>query len=237
MSALYSHAIRWGWTTHNSITAVRTSAQRLRDPEFLTPGELQTLLKNLPQREGVMVLLDATTGLRRGEMIALRWQDIDFQHCIANITRSIYRNVVGNPKTRASRKPIPVHPVVIAELRMWMAESDYQADSDYIFASIQKNGTQPLQPDMVLKRHIRAALKQLGVEKRIGWHSFRHGLGTMFRLMKIDVKIAQEMLRHANPRITMELYQQALSDEKRDAQDAVFKGFLGSGLTIEPKRT
>ena len=222
MSAIFAHAIRYGWATHNPITAVRTSTQRLKDPEFLTPAELQGLLMRLPQRERVMVLLDATTGLRRGEMMVLRWQDLNFENNIANITRSIYRNVVGDTKTKASRKPVPLHPILVEELNRWRSESPYQADSDFLFPSIQKNGTQPLQPDIILKRHIRPALEQMGVNKRIGWHSFRHGLSQFLRQRGIDVKIAQDLLRHANSRITLDIYQQTVTDERRAAQVLAF---------------
>ena len=232
MSAVFSHAIRWGWAQTNPITAVRTSAQRLREPDILSPAELQALLKRLPQRERLMVLLDVTTGLRRGELMALRWQDLDFESMVANITRSIWRNVVGGTKTAASKKPVPLHPLVVGELSKWKEESLYKADSDFVFPSVQKSGMQPLQPDMILKRHIRPALKQMGVDKKIGWHSLRHSLGTMLRQMKIDVKIAQEMLRHANPGVTLGLYQQAMMDEKREAQDLALKGFLGPSLSF-----
>jgi integrase len=222
MSAIFAHAIRYGWASHNPITAVRTSTQRLKDPEFLSPAELQALLIRLPHRERVMVLFDATTGLRRGELMALRWQDLDFENNIANITRSIYRNVVGNTKTRASRKPVPLHPILVQELRQWRSESQYQADSDFLFPSIQKNGSQPLQPDMILKRHIRPALEQMGVKKRIGWHSFRHGLSQLLRQRGIEVKVVQELLRHANSRITLDIYQQTVTEERRAAQTLVF---------------
>jgi len=226
MSALYAHAIRYGWTVHNPITAVRTSTLRLSDPEFLSPKELQALLKELFLRERTMILLDASTGLRRGEMMALRWGDIDFETLTIKVTKSIFRNVVGKTKTGGSKKPVALHPIVAAELKLWRAESPYRSDSDYLFPSIQKNGAQPLSPDMILKRHIRPVLAAIGVKKRIGWHSFRHGLGTMLRQMKVDVKVAQEVLRHSNPSVTMGLYQQAVTDEKRDAQDRALRGFL-----------
>jgi integrase len=100
---------------------------------------------------------------------------------------------------------------------------------DQINARLGKISTQPLQPDMILKNHIRPVLKKMGVNKRIGWHSFRHGLGTMLRQSKVDVKVAQEILRHANPAVTMGLYQQAVTDEKREAQDLAVRKFWGWG--------
>ncbi len=82
---------------------------------------------------------------------------------------------------------------------------------------------------MILKRHIRPALKRIGVQgKRIGWHSFRHGLATMLRQHGIDLMTAQELLRHANSRITLESYQQSVAAEKRDAQNKVMGVLLAA---------
>jgi site-specific recombinase XerD len=91
---------------------------------------------------------------------------------------------------------------------------------------------QPIAPEMILRRHIRPALKKLGITKRIGWHSFRHGLATMLRQNGVDVKTAQELLRHANSRITMGIYQQSVSEEKRMAQELAF-GSLLKGVSVE----
>ena len=237
MSTLFAHAIRHGWATTNPITAVRASAKRLRTPDILTPTELQSLLQKLPHRERVMVLLAASTGLRRGELIALRWKDVNLETNEANVIRSIWHNVVGETKTEASRKPVALHPLVGAELSQWKLHSEYNSEDDFLFPSIQKNGTQPIQPEMVLRRHIRPALEELGVNKRIGWHSFRHGLATMLRQLGVDVKTAQEMLRHANPRITMEFYQQAVTEEKREAQGLAVKGLFGAGFGSAPSGT
>ena len=227
-SALFSHAIRYEWASRNPITAVRTSAKRLRVPDILTPEEIQALLLELPQRERVMVLLDGSTGLRRGELIALRWKDIDFDLAQANITRSIWRNVEGNTKTEASAKPVPLPAMVIEELKQWRLVSMYRGEDDFLFPSIAKNGTQPISPDMVLRRQIRSALTRIGVTKIIGFHSLRHGLGTMFRQQGVDLKTASELLRHANGRITFDIYQQAVSAEKRAAQDVAVLGLFGN---------
>ena len=71
---------------------------------------------------------------------------------------------------------------------------------------------------MLLKKIIRPALKEAGVHgKVIGWHSFRHSLATNLRSLGVDVKVAQELLRHANSRVTMDFYTQAVSSAKRTA--------------------
>src|SRR6201998_538780 len=235
MSDIFSHAIRYGWTSHNPITAVRTSAKRLRDPDILTPEEFQGLLGELGQRERLLVLLAGTTGLRRGELIALCWEDIDFAKNIVNITHAIWHNVEGETKTSASRNPVPLQPLMMDELNRWRKSSLYRSDQDYIFPSIQKNGTQPLQPEMVLRRHIRPALARMGVTKKIGWHSFRHGFSNLLRENGVDVKVAQELLRHANSRITLDIYQRTVTDERRAAQELVFKDLLGKSGPRNPK--
>ncbi len=234
MSALFSHAIRYEWAARNPITAVRTSAKRLRTPDILMPEEFQALLLELSQRERVMVMLDGSTGLRRGELIALRWRDIDFELKQANVTHTVWRNVEGDTKTEASRKPVPLPALVVEELKQWRMVTLYRSDEDFLFPSIIKNGTQPITPDMILRRHLRPALKRIGVTKRIGYHSFRHGLATMLRRHGVDIKTAQELLRHANRRITLEVYQQTVGAEKRLAQDQAFKGLFEGGSTQHP---
>jgi hypothetical protein len=66
-------------------------------------------------------------------------------------------------------------------------------------------------------------------EKVIGWHSFRHSLATNLRAAGVDLKTAQELLRHANSRITLEVYTRAISSTKREANDRVMQMFLDAG--------
>lgn len=234
MSAMFSHGIRYEWAARNPISAVRTSSKRLRTPDILAPEEFQSLIQELPERARVIVLLAGTTGLRRGELIGLRWGDINFELSQADVTRSIWRNVEGDTKTEVSRRPVPLHPIVIEALERWRKESLYASEADFVFPSIEKNGTQPISPETILRRQIRPALKKLGITKRVGFHTFRHTLGTLLRQRGIDIKTAQELLRHANPRITMEIYQQAVSAERREAQNRVVTGLIPAGLLQHP---
>src|SRR5215469_6988870 len=89
LSALYSHAIRWEWAEKNPITSVRQSAKRQKAPDVLTPEEIMAFLKELSDPLRMMIELDAFTGLRRGELIGLRWQDLDFESLILRVRRSV----------------------------------------------------------------------------------------------------------------------------------------------------
>jgi len=218
MSALFAHAKRYEFVLTNPIIGVRCSAKRLREPDVLTPDEFNRLVNELPLRERVMVLLAGTTGLRRSELIALAWQDIDFETLQVQVKRSCVHGQVGETKTPASARPVPLHPAVASELAEWKKVTVYRAPNDFLFQSIRNNGQVPVWPDILLKKVIRPAVERAGITgKTVGWHTFRHSLGTNLRFLGIDIKTAQELLRHANSRITLDLYTQAVSTQKREA--------------------
>ena len=74
---------------------------------------------------------------------------------------------------------------------------------------------------MVLKRYLQPAAERAGIAKRVGWHTFRHTFSTLLRANGEDIKVVQELLRHANSKIKMDIYTQALSPAKRQAQSRV----------------
>jgi integrase len=230
MSALFNHGIRHEWTHRNPITKVRASAKRLREPDVLSPAELSALISELPLREKAMVMLAGSTGLRRSELIALTWNDIDPLLIQVNVLRSCVRNHFGDTKTEASRRPVPLHSSVVECLNEWRKESKHNGDDDFLFPSNRKEGKQPITPDMVLKKVIRPALVRAKIiGKVIGWHSFRHSLATNLRASGADLKTAQELLRHANSRITLDIYTRAISETKRDANNKVMEMVIEAG--------
>jgi integrase len=159
MSVLFNRAIRHEFLPQNSnpISMVRQSAKRIRIPDILDVEELVALFEKLSHRERIMVLLDALTGLRRGELMALKWKDADFEQRELSVTRSIYRQVVGPCKTEVSQKPVPLDPWVAEELLTWKRTTPYNQLEDWIFASTRKKGKQPYSPAAILKRCIRPA--------------------------------------------------------------------------------
>jgi hypothetical protein len=143
------------------------------------------------------------------------------------VLRSCVRNRFGKTKTEASCRPVPLHPIVLNALLNWRDESLYATDADFLFPSLRHKGLKPLSPDHLLKKSIRPALVRAGiVDKRIGWHSFRHSLATNLRALGVDIKVAQELMRHASSRTTLDIYTQAVSQQKRDANAKVVERML-----------
>jgi integrase len=192
--------------------------------------EIASLLAELELRERTMVMLAGSTGLRRSELVALTWRDIDLELMQVNVRRSCVRNHFGDTKTEASRKPVPLHPSVVKCLQAWRKDSPYPGEDDFIFPSVRREGKQPPSPDTLLKKIIRPAVMRAGIkDKAIGWHSFRHSLAMNLRAAGVDLKTAQELLRHANSRITLDVYTRAISATKREANDRVMSMILDEG--------
>ena len=226
MSAVCSHAVRYGWMTTNPIRTVRQSAKRERIIVPLTAQELQRLFAELQPRERALVLLDVPTGMRRGEVLATKWCDIDFEKKTLNIRKSIWHQHVGPVKTDESEKTMPLDDEMVADLLRWRSLTPYAADQDWIFASERMRGRQPLWPEAIERNYIRPAAERAKITKHISWHVFRHTFSTLLAENDEDVKTVQSLMRHANSNITMNIYTHAVSSKKRRAQSRVVEMIL-----------
>ena len=180
--------------------------------------ELKALFEELEGVYRVMVYVGGVTGMRVSEVIGLRWFDCDFEVGEIRLERGWVRRQETEMKTEASRKPIPLEAGLAEVLLGWRAECAYNQPDDYIFASIEMAGEQPLWPNSAMEDHIRPAAKRAGITKRIGWHTLRHTFGTLLKSNGEDVATVQSLMRHANVSVTMDRYVQAVTPAKRNAQ-------------------
>jgi integrase len=225
MSVLFNHAIRQEWLEQgrNPILLVRQSAKRQRIPAWLEPEELRALLSQLDWCFRVMVFLVAATGLRRSELLALKWCDVEFDHLQIRVQRSIYMNVLGDCRTEASKRPVPMDPILAAELWTWKQHCSYNQPHDWVVASPRTKGKAPYWPDILLSRVVRPAVARAGIQKHVGWHTFRRSFSTMLIANGENVKVVQALMRHSSCRCTLEIYSQARLQAKRDAQHRVIE--------------
>ena len=233
LSAIYSHGLRWEFTDRNPISLVRQSAKRQHAPNVLDVEEIRALLAELTGMYRIMVFVAVTTGLRVSELLALRWQDCDSEAGEIHLSRGIVRQRETMMKTEASRKPVPLDAGLTDVLMQWRAQCAYNQPSDYLFASPEKDGKQPIWPNSAMDRHIRPAAIRAGIGKRVGWHVFRHSFGTLVKSQGADVATTQALMRHANVSVTMDRYVQAITPAKRSAQRGIVSLLDPRGPTRE----
>ena len=178
-----------------------------------------------------LILLASVTGLRRGELFGLKWEDVDFNEAEIRVVRSIVDQVEGPPKTLASRRPLPISSELATSLENWRKQTSFSGSRNWVFASPLALGQKPYWPDAVLKRHVYPAAKRAGITKHIGWHSFRRTLATLLQSSGASVKTTQELLRHASPVMTLGTYAKAVTQEKRSAQANIATLFLPTAET------
>jgi integrase len=125
---------------------------------------------------------------------------------------------ISNPKTLASRKPVPIHPALTQALLEYRKVTPYGADENWIFASSKAKGKVPVWPSSLLADHIQPAVRRAGVQKHVSWHVFRRSYATLLKAEGADVKVVQQSLRHASSRINLDVYTQAVPEDVRTAQ-------------------
>ena len=218
---LFQHAMRYEWATTNPIRLVRQTAKPLREHEVLEPAEISALLAELAEPFRTLVLTASMTGLRRGELFGLKWQDIRFEDGEISVVRSIVDQHEGLPKTLASMRPVPLSSELSASLSCWKGQTEYAEPTDWVFASPLALGKLPYWPEIILKRQIRPAAERAKIAKRIGWHTFRRTLATLLQSSGASVKTTQDLLRHSSPVMTLGTYAKAVTTDKRKALESI----------------
>ena len=221
---IYAHALRWNFTDRNPIALVRQSGGRRSIPLTLTVDEIKRLLLQLQEPCRTMVLIAASLGLRASEIMGLQWGDFNWADSTVLIRRGVVNGRPGDTKTEASRKALPVDPLLanalleLRENRISCTKAD-----EWVFGN--RFGRPRCQQD-ILRRYIRPAAARASLGK-IGWHMFRHSYSTLLRSLGADIKVQQELLRHSTIQSTMNVYTQAVSEQKRIANSAVVNLLFG----------
>ncbi|HTF65487.1 MAG TPA: tyrosine-type recombinase/integrase [Edaphobacter sp.] len=99
--------------------------------------------------------------------------------------------------------------------------SRYALESDWVFASPSLFGRMPIWANASLRKVLQPAARKAGITKRVGWHTFRHTYSSLLAETGNDVKVVQELMRHAKVATTMEVYTHAGMEKKRMAQSKV----------------
>lgn len=230
MAVIFNCAMRWGLIDLGAnplaLVRVRGISRRQTEPRILTPDEIQALIAALAEPCRTSVIVALSTGLRCSELFALKWLDFDWENLTVLVRRAIVDAVVGEVKTKYSHSGLPLDPALAEVLFKWKRVSQFGKETDWVFASSQKAGELPFRSSSMLATQIKPAAEGASLGNDVGWHTFRHTYSSMLRQLGVDVKVQQELLRHADIRTTLNVYTQAVSEQKRTAHSSVVRMVL-----------
>lgn len=211
MSGTLERAVEWGYLEANPGRRIRVPPmQRRRKTVVLTREQLATLLRSLQEPVRMLAITAAMTGLRIGEVLALRWKNVDFEKCLIHVREAVYEGNLSSPKSKSSIRDIPMGPT----LQQSLLERRKDAPGD-AFVFVSRNGT-PLDSHNLLGRVLKPTCKRAGLPL-ISWHSFRHTHATLLSDLGESLKTAQAQLGHARLSTTAEIYTHAVPASQRAA--------------------
>ena len=110
--------------------------------------------------------------------------------------------------------------------------TEYNQPEDFVFASWKTNGKKPYATRSLLEKNLQPAAKAAGITEPVGWHTFRRTLATLLVNFGEDVKVVQELLRHANIKTTLDVYAQAVTPAKRGAHSRLVRALMPEGRAV-----
>jgi integrase len=234
LSKIFVSAKKWGHLAgENPASSVELpEKQSTREKRVLMPDEVTRLLAVLREPVYTMVLIAVLTGLRIGEIIGLRWADVDLDRNELRVEQSVYRGSVGSPKTKGSRRTLPLPEAAVEALKRLAQRLPNGNPERPVFCS--RKGT-ALSDTNLLLRHLKPAGKKIGVPW-ISWHTFRRTHATLLQLAGGSAKDAQAQLGHAQITTTLRIYTIPVPAHQRAAVEKLSQLVTnGDEFRSEPK--
>ncbi len=233
---MLSDAVRWGLLKRNQSDAVDAPRRNTPEMKVWTPEQIRTFLRGVEgERLYPAWLLLCTTGMRRGEVLGLRWEDIDLDSARLSVRQARVslgnEFVINEPKTRRGRRVVALDATTVAVLRSHRAAQAQERlahgpdwnDSGLVFC---KPDGSDLHPE-TLSRSFRYRIKRDGLPK-IRLHDLRHSWASAALLAGVNAKVVSERLGHAQIAFTLDTYAHVLPSMDASAAETVAGAIFGT---------
>ncbi len=226
MHSIFDLGLRKGWCQTNPVKladrpTVKKTETRI---QFLDQPELEQLLAApypddaFGRIEPMLYLTAAMTGLRQGELLGLRWRDVDFEARKLRVVSPFVRGEFGDPKSAGSGRSVPMAERVAVALRELRSQSVYSRDRDLVFC--HPDTGKPLDRSKLVRR-FKQAIDRAGVH-HVTFHELRHTFGTRMAAAGTPMRTLQHWMGHADSKTTQVYAHYQPSDQEADAVDRAF---------------
>jgi len=242
LGQILSYAVRHKYVDHNPLT----DAERPRSTgnegdleqgkiKILTPPQIKAFLSKVKdEKYRTMFTLAVFSGLRQGELLGLKWGDVDWENNQIHVQRTFNNGRFFSTKTKESNRKIDLGPKVMTELKKWKLACP-NSKLDLIFPNEVGN---PIDHNNMVKRCFEPALKAASLP-RIRFHDLRHTYASLLIEQGENVKYIQSQLGHSNPTVTWNVYAHLMKPTNQEAacrlENTVF-GESGSKVVAETKK-
>jgi integrase len=229
-------AVRWGVIARNVAGLVDPPRRTRQEMKTYSSEQARILLDAaVGERLEALYILAITTGMRQGELLGLRWKDVDLDEQVLRVRATMQRTKEGltfcEPKTAGSRRQIALTSQAITALRRHRANQAEERlrmgpsweDKDLVFCTA--NG-RPIEATNLLRRSFKPLLKKAGLPN-LRFHDLRHTAATICLKKKVPAKVVSEMLGHSRIAITLDTYSHVLPDMQREATAAMEAALWG----------
>ncbi|MGO8759931.1 MAG: tyrosine-type recombinase/integrase [Terracidiphilus sp.] len=207
-----------------TLVKIKGTSKRQKKITPITIVQFRKLIGALPEPINIMALIVGSLGLRVSEMLALKWQDIDWKKKQILIQRKFTHSALGKTKTAAAEAGLPLDDDLLAVLIGRMPKTD---GSEWIFPSPRNGG--PRSASILLQKGLKPTAEKLALE-HITWHTLRHACRNWLDANGTPMGVVKDLLRHADISTTMNIYGQALSPDMRRAHNKLAKQLVPKNM-------
>jgi integrase len=242
MGQIFNYAVRHRYIDFNPLREAERPRVRGHEGEneqkemkVLTPFQIKALLdKTKEQKYKVLFTLAAFTGMRQGEILGLKWEDIDWEAKQVHVQRTFNNGRFFETKTKGSNRRIDLAPTVIIDLKKWKLASG-RNDLGLVFCNEAGN---PIEHHNLVNRHFIPALIKAGIAKKlengaiegkVRFHDLRHSYASILIEQGENLKYIQSQLGHSSPTVTLNVYAHLMKPANQEAACRLEKTIFGDG--------
>jgi integrase len=228
MHRLFEYAMRWRYLDCQrnpmALIELKGTSRRVRPIYLLDAQQYYAILPQLAPHVRLMAILAMNTGMRISEILGLKWMDIDFEQATLTIERSVVGKHEDETKTVASASVLPLHEILIRELRVWQGKE--KSVNGWLFGNMDTG--RPYHADSLRQDHLGPAGKEAGIPN-LGWHSFRHTYRARLGSSGAAPEVQQKLMRHSSIEMTMKYGQNQMLDSIRPANAKLVEELVAAG--------